>query len=262
MYKRYSPPKNFNSPNMGKSASKNNSQSMSYGSSSKGFEGNIRSGSFVNNQETDRTNYDLRYARNINNHNADNIKSNNNINARGNAGFNSSDSVKKSNNSGGSSNAINNRGVHRRAGAPVKDSLKFSAGFENSMNNEKKNANNSNAKSEKNINFENRNKKQCNNFSSESKANNKDCCTGKVSPSGNEEKVNSDIKKIINSFLDMLPSSVYNKESKKFFSIIGLEDLLLIVLIFLLTENGDGEESLLIYALLYLLISDYVDIPL
>lgn len=72
-------------------------------------------------------------------------------------------------------------------------------------------------------------------------------------------KADNNLREIINSVLKLLPNSLYDSKSKKLFGIMGSEDLLLIMLIFLLIENEDG-DNYLIYALLYLLVSDYVDI--
>lgn len=57
-----------------------------------------------------------------------------------------------------------------------------------------------------------------------------------------------------------LPDAVYNKQTKKFFGIIGAEDLLLLALIFLFMEKDDEENSVLILALLFVLVSDHIDL--
>lgn len=59
----------------------------------------------------------------------------------------------------------------------------------------------------------------------------------------------------------ILPTSIYNPQSKKILGFLSAEDLLLIALIFLYAENDDEDNSLMILALVYVLISDYLDLP-
>ena len=54
----------------------------------------------------------------------------------------------------------------------------------------------------------------------------------------------------------LLPSSIYDFQSKKLFGILSAEDLLLIALIFLFLEKDDGDNILMILALGYILLSD------
>ena len=61
--------------------------------------------------------------------------------------------------------------------------------------------------------------------------------------------------------LGWIPSSVYNPATKKVLGMFTAEDLLLAGLIFLLLENEENQDPMLLYALLYLLISDYIDLP-
>lgn len=58
-----------------------------------------------------------------------------------------------------------------------------------------------------------------------------------------------------------IPSSLYNPETKKVLGVLSAEDLLLAGLIFLLLENEEEQDSMLVYALLYILLSDYIDLP-
>lgn len=61
-----------------------------------------------------------------------------------------------------------------------------------------------------------------------------------------------------------IPPAVYNPETKKVFGIFSAEDLLLAALIIILLDNDDSngsDDSMLIYALIYILISDYIDLP-
>ena len=58
-----------------------------------------------------------------------------------------------------------------------------------------------------------------------------------------------------------LPSSLYDSSSKKLFGFLAAEDLLLVALIFLLLDRDGEDNLLLIIALGYILISDYIDLP-
>ena len=66
------------------------------------------------------------------------------------------------------------------------------------------------------------------------------------------------ISSILNS---IIPSSVYNPETKKVFGILTAEDFLIVALIFLFSENSEDCDPLLIPALIYILLSDYIDLP-
>lgn len=59
----------------------------------------------------------------------------------------------------------------------------------------------------------------------------------------------------------LLPSSLYDSSSKKLFGFLAAEDLLLVALIFLLLDRDGEDNLLLIIALGYILISDYIDLP-
>ena len=59
----------------------------------------------------------------------------------------------------------------------------------------------------------------------------------------------------------ILPSSVYNPDSKKIFGMFSAEDLLLVALIFLCAESDEEDNSMMILALLYILVSDYIELP-
>ena len=60
----------------------------------------------------------------------------------------------------------------------------------------------------------------------------------------------------------IIPPSLYNPETQKLLGLFSTEDILLAALIFLLLENNDSDDSMLVYALLYILISDYIDLPI
>lgn len=63
-----------------------------------------------------------------------------------------------------------------------------------------------------------------------------------------------------------IPQSVYNPETGKIFGFLSAEDLLIIALIIILLDGG-GEDckednSILIYALIYILLSEYIKLPI
>ena len=60
-----------------------------------------------------------------------------------------------------------------------------------------------------------------------------------------------------------IPQSVYNPQTGKVLGFLSAEDLLILGLIFLLLDSGDEceDNSMLIYALLYILISEHMDLP-
>lgn len=61
--------------------------------------------------------------------------------------------------------------------------------------------------------------------------------------------------------LGLLPPSLYNPRTKKILGFLSAEDLLLAALIFLMLDSGKEEDSIMVYVLLYLLLSDYIDLP-
>ncbi len=58
----------------------------------------------------------------------------------------------------------------------------------------------------------------------------------------------------------ILPPSVYNPETKKLFGVLAAEDLLLVALIFLFLDSDDEDSNLLVLALAFVLLSDYIDL--
>lgn len=68
-------------------------------------------------------------------------------------------------------------------------------------------------------------------------------------------------KTALDSILGLLPSSLYHPQTKKILGLISAEDLLLIAMILLVWESDQREDSVLAYLLLYILISDYIDLP-
>lgn len=73
-----------------------------------------------------------------------------------------------------------------------------------------------------------------------------------------EEKKRAD-----NFFAKFIPSSVYNPQSGKVFGILSTEDLFILALILLLldSEEPDEDNSMLILALIYILLSEHIDLP-
>lgn len=65
-----------------------------------------------------------------------------------------------------------------------------------------------------------------------------------------------------NFLFDLLPPALYNHETKKILGLINAEDLLLIALIFMFLDSDQPDHQLLVYALLYILLSDYIDLPI
>lgn len=59
---------------------------------------------------------------------------------------------------------------------------------------------------------------------------------------------------------DFIPKNLYNPETKKILGFLSAEDLLLVALIFLLMEDGEEDNPALIPALIYILLSDYIDL--
>ncbi len=57
-----------------------------------------------------------------------------------------------------------------------------------------------------------------------------------------------------------LPPSIYNSKTQKILGILSSEDLLLIALIFLFMENDESDNQLVVLALIYVLISDFIDL--
>ncbi len=62
----------------------------------------------------------------------------------------------------------------------------------------------------------------------------------------------------------LIPQSLYNPETGKVLGFLSAEDLLLVALILMILDGGDeqeGDNVLLVYALLYILISEHIDLP-
>lgn len=63
-----------------------------------------------------------------------------------------------------------------------------------------------------------------------------------------------------NPLLNFIPASLYNPETKKVLGFLSTEDLLLVALILLFLENEENDDPMVVYALIYVLVSDYIDI--
>ncbi len=61
--------------------------------------------------------------------------------------------------------------------------------------------------------------------------------------------------------LGLLPPSLYNSETKQILGLFSAEDLLLVALILILLGGEREEDTILIYLLLYILVSEYIDLP-
>ena len=59
--------------------------------------------------------------------------------------------------------------------------------------------------------------------------------------------------------LSCLPNEIYNCETHKFFGFLSGEDILIIGLILMVLDRGCDEDLFLILALLYILLSDWID---
>lgn len=64
-----------------------------------------------------------------------------------------------------------------------------------------------------------------------------------------------------NPFLKFIPQSIYNQQTGKVLGILNTDDLFLIALILLLLDNDDEDNSMLIIALIYILLSEHIDLP-
>ena len=63
-----------------------------------------------------------------------------------------------------------------------------------------------------------------------------------------------------NPLLSFIPSSVYNPENGKILGFLSAEDLLLIAMILMFLDSEEDGDNLMVYALLYVLASEWIDI--
>lgn len=83
----------------------------------------------------------------------------------------------------------------------------------------------------------------------------KNCNEYKPIPPANKPRLDK------GSLLGFIPSSLYNPETKKVLGRFSAEDLLLAAMILVLLDSDCNDDSLLILALIYILLSDYIDLP-
>ena len=96
--------------------------------------------------------------------------------------------------------------------------------------------------------------KQHRNQSSEKKSVNNESCN----TSNKHQPHSFSLNNLINGFF---PPTFYNHKTKKIFGIMSAEDLLLIALILLFSENEENNDPLTVIALIYILLSDYIELP-
>ena len=56
-----------------------------------------------------------------------------------------------------------------------------------------------------------------------------------------------------------IPKNIYNPETKKILGFLEAEDLLIIALIFLFLESSEDDNPLMVLALVYILLGEYID---
>lgn len=63
--------------------------------------------------------------------------------------------------------------------------------------------------------------------------------------------------------LNLIPRSMYNPENGKVFGIFSVDDLLIAALVLVLIDGGNDceENNCLIYALIYILLSEHLELP-
>ncbi len=78
-----------------------------------------------------------------------------------------------------------------------------------------------------------------------------------------KEKESESLSKTGSFLTKLIPQSLYNPQTGKVFGVLNTDDLFLVALIILLIDSGDEDEdnSMLIYALIYILISEHLDLP-
>lgn len=74
-------------------------------------------------------------------------------------------------------------------------------------------------------------------------------------PSGRKSKDKSPYAPL----LGLIPHHIYNPDTKKILGVLSSEDLLLIALIFLFLESSEDDNPLMVLALVYVLLGEYID---
>ena len=85
-----------------------------------------------------------------------------------------------------------------------------------------------------------------------------------VSENSNLNKSKNKPKQNKNSITKFIPQSLYNPKTRKVLGFMDAEDLFIAALIILLIDSGndDSDNTMLILALLYLLLSEHIDLPI
>ena len=70
-------------------------------------------------------------------------------------------------------------------------------------------------------------------------------------------------KKADHPLMKFIPKSLYNPETGKVLGVMSADDLLIVALILIMLDSGDDceDNSMLIYALIYILLSEYIELP-
>lgn len=70
-------------------------------------------------------------------------------------------------------------------------------------------------------------------------------------------------KKADHPLMKFIPRSLYNPETGKVLGVMSADDLLIVALILIMLDSGDDceDNSMLIYALIYILLSEYIELP-
>ncbi len=83
--------------------------------------------------------------------------------------------------------------------------------------------------------------------------------SGGINCAKGQQKQKSSNKSPYGPLLGMIPRNIYNPDSKKILGFLSSEDLLLIALIFLFLESSDDDNPLMVLALVYVLLGEYID---
>lgn len=81
----------------------------------------------------------------------------------------------------------------------------------------------------------------------------------KKEPARDSHKPKSRDKTPYTPLLGLIPRHIYNPDTKKILGVLSSEDLLLIALIFLFLESNDDDNPLMVLALVYVLLGEYID---
>ncbi len=80
-----------------------------------------------------------------------------------------------------------------------------------------------------------------------------------INKNGQTASKNAEKIGIIKKLEKLVPENLYNPRTKKLFGVLNAEDLLLFALIFIFADSDNEESSLMCLAILYILVSDYID---